>query len=60
MTPSTQSTANPNIAFWSQFGEHLAIVTLTLGEEVGLAFLQGWLNRKFGAAAPPINGVPIA
>jgi hypothetical protein len=34
-------------AFASAFGQFLAVLT-EVGEEVGLAFLNGWLTKKTG------------
>ena len=41
--------------FWAQFGEHAALVALQVGEEVALAFLNGFLAKKFGA--PIVTGI---
>jgi hypothetical protein len=36
------------LSFWQGFGEQLATITATLGEEVGLIFLAAFVKKKTG------------
>lgn len=59
-TPSTAPAAlNPTEQFFLTLGAHVATLAVYGGEAIGLAFLQGFLNKRFGTNVsiqiPPIG-----
>lgn len=46
--PPAPQSANLTAEFWQSLGQHLAVITVEVGEQVGLAFLSGFLSKKLG------------